>query len=166
MTSLKDKNSGKRVVVEKSNGNVHVIDKASRYIFPLSFLLLNIFYFLYSFMLYQAIQTSSTLKQSSFYNGIQIYEWQILLSPNGNISMAFKVFIQQNSNRTRNHDHLFKVNNRNSRKRYEICSDLKIKTPERRHWLSSGVFIVNFKHILDFFLVFLLFTLNNETLAG
>ena len=55
MTSLKDKNSGKSVVVEKSNGNVHVIDKASRYIFPLSFLLLNIFYFLYSFMLYQAI---------------------------------------------------------------------------------------------------------------
>ena len=28
---------------------------------------------------------------------------------------------------------LFKVNNRNTRKRWEICSKL-IKTPERRHW--------------------------------
>ena len=28
---------------------------------------------------------------------------------------------------------LFKVNNRNSRKRCEICSKLTIKTPERRH---------------------------------
>lgn len=55
MTSLKDKNSEKNVVIEKSNGNVHVIDKASRYIFPVSFLFLNIFYFLYSFILYQAI---------------------------------------------------------------------------------------------------------------
>ena len=31
---------------------------------------------------------------------------------------------------------MFKVNN---------------KTPERRHWLHSGVFIVNFKHISDLF---------------
>ena len=28
---------------------------------------------------------------------------------------------------------LFKVSNRNSRKRLEICSKLKIKIPERRH---------------------------------
>ena len=28
--------------------------------------------------------------------------------------------------------YLFKVNNRNTRKRYEICSKLTIKTPERR----------------------------------
>ena len=28
---------------------------------------------------------------------------------------------------------LFKINNRNTRKRCEICSKLKIKTPERRH---------------------------------
>ena len=55
MTSFKDKKSGRSVVIEKSNGNVHAIDKASRYIFPVSFLFLNIFYFLYSFMLYQAI---------------------------------------------------------------------------------------------------------------
>ena len=28
--------------------------------------------------------------------------------------------------------YLFKVDNKNSRKRYEICSKLTIKTPERR----------------------------------
>ena len=36
--------------------------------------------------------------------------------------------------------YLLKVNNRNTRKRCEICSKLTIKTPER--WRSSGVFIV------------------------
>ena len=34
--------------------------------------------------------------------------------------------------------YLLKANNRNSRTRCEICS------PERRHWLRSGVFIDNF----------------------
>ena len=40
-----------------------------------------------------------------------------------------------------------KVNNRNTRKRCEICSKLTIKTLKRRHWRRSGVFIVNFKHV-------------------
>ena len=43
--------------------------------------------------------------------------------------------------------YLLKVNNRNTRKRYEIYSELTIKTPERRHEPRSGVFIVNFEHI-------------------
>ena len=48
--------------------------------------------------------------------------------------------------------YLFKTRNsavstRNTRKRYEICSKLTIKTPERRHRCRSGVFIVNFEHI-------------------
>ena len=30
-------------------------------------------------------------------------------------------------------NYLFKVNNKNARKRCEICSKLTIKTPERRH---------------------------------
>ena len=30
--------------------------------------------------------------------------------------------------------YLFKVSNKNTRKRCEICSKLTIKTPERRHW--------------------------------
>ena len=38
-----------------------------------------------------------------------------------------------------------------------------IKTPERR---QSGVFIVNFEHILHLFLVFMLLTLSKQMLAG
>ena len=56
--------------------------------------------------------------------------------------------------------YLLKVNNRNTRTRSEICSKLTIKTPERRQWRRSGVFIVNFEHISHLVLVFLLLTLN------
>ena len=42
----------------------------------------------------------------------------------------------------------------------EICSELTIKIPERRHWRRSGIFIVNFEHISHLVLVFLLLTLN------
>ena len=56
--------------------------------------------------------------------------------------------------------YLFKVNNRNNRKRCDICSTLIIKAPERRYWLCSGVFIVSFEHISRLFLAFLLLTLN------
>ena len=54
---------------------------------------------------------------------------------------------------------LFKVNNRNTKKRCEIRSKLT-KTPEQRHyrqWRRSGVFIINLEHIspcvsiVDFF---------------
>ena len=41
--------------------------------------------------------------------------------------------------------YLLKVNERNTRKGSEICSKLKIKIPEERHWRLSGIFIVNFK---------------------
>ena len=40
--------------------------------------------------------------------------------------------------------YMFKVNDRNTRKRCEISSKLTIKTPELRHWRFPGVFIVNF----------------------
>ena len=50
--------------------------------------------------------------------------------------------------------YLFKVNNKTTRGRYEIYSKLTIKTPERRHWRRSGVFVVNLEHILHLFLVF------------
>ena len=62
--------------------------------------------------------------------------------------------------------YLSKVNDKNTRKRCEICSKLTIKTPERRHWRRSGVFIVNFEHISHLFLVFSLLTLNKYMLAG
>ena len=51
---------------------------------------------------------------------------------------------------------MFKVNNINSRKRCEICSNLTTKIPGRRHWRCTGVFIVNFEHVSYLFLVFLL----------
>ena len=57
-------------------------------------------------------------------------------------------------------------NNRNTRTRCEICSKQTIKTPERRHWRRSGVFIVKFEHISHLFLVFLLLTLNMQMPAG
>ena len=53
----------------------------------------------------------------------------------------------------------FKVNNKSTRTRCEICSKLTVKTPKQRR-CRSGVFIVNFKHISYFVLVFLLLTLN------
>ena len=51
-------------------------------------------------------------------------------------------------------NYIFKVNNRNTRTRCEICSKLTIKTPERCQWPRSGVFIVNFEHISHIVLVF------------
>ena len=56
--------------------------------------------------------------------------------------------------------YLFKVNNRNTRTRCEICSKLTIKTPERRQRCRYSVFIVNFEHISHLVLVFLLLTLS------
>ena len=63
----------------------------------------------------------------------------------------------------------FKVNNRNARKRCGIYSKLTIKslsTPNWRHCLCSGVFIVNFEHILYVFLVSRLLTLYKKILIG
>ena len=44
-------------------------------------------------------------------------------------------------------NYIFKVNNKNTRTRREICSKLTIKTQERRRGCCSGVFIDNFEHI-------------------
>ena len=53
-------------------------------------------------------------------------------------------------------NYMFKVNNRNTRTRREICSTLAI----------MGVFIVNFEHISYLVLVFLLLTLSRLMLLG
>ena len=55
---------------------------------------------------------------------------------------------------------LFKVNNRNTNKRREICSKLTIKTPKQRQLRRFGVFIVKFEYTPNLFLVLLLLTLN------
>ena len=36
---------------------------------------------------------------------------------------------------------------------WDICSKLTTKTPQRRHWQRSGIFIVNFEQILHIILV-------------
>ena len=61
--------------------------------------------------------------------------------------------------------YLFKFNNRDTRKRCEICSKLTMKTSERRQWRRFGVFIVNFEHIWHLFLVVLLLTLSKLMLG-
>ena len=62
---------------------------------------------------------------------------------------------------------MFKVKVRNTRLRQEIrrtrceiCSKLKIKSPERPQWSRSGVFFVKFEHISHLILKFLLLTLS------
>ena len=42
---------------------------------------------------------------------------------------------------------MFKINNKNIRTRWELCSKLTITTLEPGHWRRSGVFIVNLEHI-------------------
>ena len=44
--------------------------------------------------------------------------------------------------------YLLKVNNRNTGTRCEIYSKLTIKIPEQHHWHRSGIFIVNFEHVI------------------
>ena len=69
-------------------------------------------------------------------------------------------FIEKKMDRVPAVIYLLKVNTKNTRTRFEICSKLTIKIPKGRQWRSSGILIVNFKHILHLVLVFLLLTLN------
>ena len=62
--------------------------------------------------------------------------------------------------------YLPKVNKRNTRTRYEICSKLAIKIPERHHWRRSGIYIMIFDHISHLVRVFPLLTLSRLMLAG
>ena len=59
-----------------------------------------------------------------------------------------------------------KFNNRNTRTMCEISLKLTKKTPERRHWRRSIVFIVNFEHISHIVLMFLLLVLSRWMPAG
>ena len=65
-----------------------------------------------------------------------------------------EIFISTVSNQ------MLKVNNRNTRARCEIWSNLTIKTSKRRQSCRSCVIIVNFEHILHLVLEFLLLTLS------
>ena len=56
--------------------------------------------------------------------------------------------------------YLFKVNDRNTIKKCEICSKLTIKKNRMASMTSSGVFIVNFEDISDLSLKITLLTSN------
>ena len=61
--------------------------------------------------------------------------------------------------------YLFKVNNRNTkntRATCEICLKLAVRTPERRQWHRTGVFLVNFQQVSHIDLVFPSVTLINS----
>ena len=55
--------------------------------------------------------------------------------------------------------YLFKFNNKNTRKWCDLCSSSTKKNTSCFYCQLSGVFIVNFEHISDFFLVLLLLIL-------
>ena len=57
---------------------------------------------------------------------------------------------------------MFKVNNGCTSTVYQICSQSRIKTPPRRHWHLSGVFVVNFEHNSLVILFRSLLTLNKK----
>ena len=69
----------------------------------------------------------------------------------------FKVNSKNYWNNNPGSNNMFKVNNRNTRTKCNICSKLTIKTSDRCHWRRSGVFIVNFEHISFLVLVVLFF---------
>ena len=58
-------------------------------------------------------------------------------------------------------NYLFKVNNGNTRTMCEIYSKLTKKTPKRRQWRRSGIFVVNFEQISHIVLVLPFLTLKN-----
>ena len=71
------------------------------------------------------------------------------------ITVYFSKFLCRQFKISIPYHNMFKVNNRNARKRCETCSEFTIKTPERCQWCCSGVFIVNFEYILHLVLAFL-----------
>ena len=83
----------------------------------------------------------------------------------GDLSFLRKSTIQSSSHHHYFNDqsnpasnYIFKINNKNTNTRCEICSKLTVKTPERRQLHRSGVFTVNFEHISHRVLLLLLLT--------
>ena len=93
-----------------------------------------------------------SLLSSPYSRNINIISDRKFTTSNDMFSAKCKLFYKTNKPVG---NHMFKVNNKNTRTRCQICSKLTIKTPERRR-----VFIVNLEHISHFVLVFLLLTLS------
>ena len=103
-----------------------------------------------SYALYQVFQIYSSIVSSRILN-----TWLWIRNIIRIINLYMKTYI-----------YLFKVSNRNTRKRCEICSKLTIKTTKQSQEGHSGVFIVNFKHILHFFSSVSIVDLNRQIFAG
>ena len=97
-------------------------------------------------------EINRTLLSSPYSRNIIIISDRKFTTSNDMFSGKCKLFYKTN-NPVGNH--MFKVNNKNTRTRCKKCSKLTIKTPERRR-----VFIVNLEHISHLVLVFLLLTLS------
>ena len=73
--------------------------------------------------------------------------WTFLWCSECHLSIIFKCSLTRVSP---GNIYLFKVDNRNTKKSYQICSKLTIKILERR-WCRSSTIIVNFEHISNLF---------------
>ena len=93
---------------------------------------------------------------------------QIFASRKLNLSLTNSIylvfFFSRNTKKTHTPIgiYMFKVNNRNTRTRCEIWSQLTIKTPEQCQCRRSGAFNVNLEHISHHVLAFLLLTLSKH----
>ena len=93
------------------------------------------------------------------YNSLIAYDVQELFSFNFNILffslLTFKLInvIRHNCYNCQigetfpNMHYLFKSNNRNTRTMYEICSNLKARRPQRRHWASSRFLLLTLNRV-------------------
>ena len=89
------------------------------------------------------LQKRSNFLKAVFRKIYLVHSWILFLKKPRNIDWNAIIPHQVPAN-----IYLLKFNNRNTRKRCEICSKFTIKTPEWRHWRRFAVFIVNFEHIL------------------
>ena len=140
-----------------------------------NFITLKLFYLLFSvLLLLTGIFFDTFLQRRLFSSGVNLANRFLIVSNyhligllsifTGNYSevLSFTIYEALTEPQAPNPAsiYLLKVDKRKARKRCEICSKLTIKTPERRHWGHSGVFIGNFEHISHLVLVFLLLTLS------
>ena len=82
---------------------------------------------------------------------VQIILKKLLLPTTNDSHKSTSMFTFNNGNYNPAGIYMFEVNNRNTRTMCEICSRLTIKTPQRRQWGRSGVFVVNFEYISHLF---------------
>ena len=81
---------------------------------------------------------------------LSVLEWTSCIFTKKRVCTLLRTLIidSKSSSKTSNPAcvYMLKVNNRNTRTRYEICSKLTIKIPERNH--CSSVSIVNFEYVI------------------